>query len=290
MADVEKQNLPDRPSIFNNITNVEDDFSQLKETEYSFDHRITRLSKGSVVLTVFNIFRSFVAIGVLTLPYAVSLTGPVIALIAQLIVGFIIYTSVRLLLEVADDISFKGANYETLGKLLWGKVGQRLVLISLYMCSIATFMGGILFTVDFLNFAFCSHDVAAFCGSKPSYLLVAFVVSVIISLVQSLRPFGYISIASTVIIIISLLSLSVYNFHFIATTKEIMKERWTFFNIKNFFSYLGIALYTTEGIALVLPIRASFKDNKSFPKVFTITFVFINFFYILIGVFSYLVS
>lgn len=62
------------------------------------------------------------------------------------------------------------------------------------------------------------------------------------------------------------------------------------FRPQGFLSFLGIALYTTEGIALVLPVRASFKDNKNFSKVFYATFIFIVWCYLTIGVLSYIVN
>ena len=76
-----------------------------------------------------------------------------------LIIGIVVFLGTRALLEVADDSKFKGANYEVLGKLLWGKKGETIIVILLTICAISVFMGGILFTVDFLDFAFCSHEI-----------------------------------------------------------------------------------------------------------------------------------
>lgn len=61
-------------------------------------------------------------------------------------------------------------------------------------------------------------------------------------------------------------------------------------NFNGLLAFLGIALYTTEGIGLVLPLRASFKDNKGFSKVFVGTFIFIVWCYIALGVLSYIVN
>ncbi len=66
-----------------------------------------------------------------------------------------------------------------------------------------------------------------------------------------------------------------------------MHERLTKVNFSNFLTFLGIGLYTTEGIGLILPIWASFKDNKNFPKVFTATYVFIIWCYLTLGILSY---
>lgn len=107
--------------MFDNITNYELDFSLYDKSEYSFDQRITKTSHRSIILTVFNTFRSFVAIGILTLPFGVKLVGPFLGFIILMFNGFLVFITTFLLLEIADNSRFKGSNYEVLGKLLWGK-------------------------------------------------------------------------------------------------------------------------------------------------------------------------
>lgn len=63
----------------------------------------------------------------------------------------------------------------------------------------------------------------------------------------------------------------------------------TKFDITHFLTFLGVSFYTAEGIGLVLPVRASFKNNKKFGKVFYGTFIFIMWCYISLAVLSYLV-
>lgn len=112
-----------RQSMFDNITNVELDFSMYNQSEFSFDQRITKTNHKSIILTVFNTFRSFVAIGILTLPYGVKMVGPFLGFLIILFIGFIVFITTQFLLEIANDSKFKGSNYEILGKLLWGKAG-----------------------------------------------------------------------------------------------------------------------------------------------------------------------
>lgn len=150
-------------------------------------------------------------------------------------------------------------------------------------------MGGTLFSIDFLDFAFCSHHIDSLCHSKIKFLFFALILSLIISLIESLKPFGYISIASTFIIILAIFSMTVYNLYFLFTTDLDLTIRLGKYNIKNFLTFLGVSFYTAEGIGLVLPVRASFKNNKSFGKVFYGTFIFIMWCYISLAVLSYLV-
>ncbi len=145
--------------MFDNITNVDLDFSMYDKSEYSFNKRIQTSSSRSLILTIFNTFRSFVAIGILSLPFAIKMVGPILGFFGIFGVGIIVYLGTHALLEVADDSKFKGANYEILGKLLWGKAGENFIVILLTICAISVFIGGVLFTVDFLDFAFCSHGI-----------------------------------------------------------------------------------------------------------------------------------
>lgn len=125
----------------------------------------------------------------------------------------------------------------------------------LYICCIATFMGGTLFSIDFLDFAFCSHNIESLCHSRNIFLFIALIISFIISLIESLKFFGYISITSTFIICIALFSMTTYNLHFLTTTNIDLSIRMEKVEFKNFLNFLGIAFYTTEGIGLILPIR-----------------------------------
>ena len=183
------------------------------------------------------------------------MVGPALGFLGLLIVGIVVFLGTQALLEVANDSKFKGANYEILGKLLWGKKGENTIVILLTICAISVFMGGVLFTIDFLDFAFCSHGVENLCHSKTNYLIAAFIISIVIALVENLKVFGYLSIISTFFIILSIFSISFYNLGFLFDTDIDITSRVTQFKPEGFLSFLGIALYTTEGICLVLPVR-----------------------------------
>lgn len=150
-------------------------------------------------------------------------------------------------------------------------------------------MGGVLFSIDFLDFAFCSHNVESLCHSKKIFMTFALIVSIFITLIESLKPFGYVSIFSTFIIILSVLSMTIYNLQYVAVTNEDLTDRLTEFKFSKIFSFIGLAFYTAEGIGLVLPVRATFKDNEKFSKVFYATFTFIIWVYVVLGILSYIV-
>lgn len=236
---------------------------------------------------MFNIFRSFVAIGILTLAYGVSIVGPVLAFLELILIGLIVAVTTYFLLEISNASKFKGANLEILGKLLWGKAGHKLIISLLTLASIVSFMGGVLFSIDFLEFAFCSHHIDSFCHSKKTFLLLSMFVSFGISIIESLKPFGYVSITSTFVILIGFISITAYNLFYVVTTTEDLSDKLTRFNVKGFFTFFGLAFYTAEGIGLIIPLRSTFKDNEGFSKVFFGTFTLILWVYIVLAILSY---
>lgn len=75
-------------------------------------------------MSFFNLFRSYVGIGVMALPFSVNKVGPLLATIIFLLISAIMVTCTYLLLEIADNSRFKGNKYETVGELVWGLKGK----------------------------------------------------------------------------------------------------------------------------------------------------------------------
>lgn len=110
--------------MFDNITNFELDFSAHDNPDVTFHQRLAITpSKRSVILTIFNVFRSFVGMGILTLPFGVKIVGSFLGFFIVILMGIIVSLATHLLLEIANDSKFKGSNYEVLGRLVFGKGG-----------------------------------------------------------------------------------------------------------------------------------------------------------------------
>lgn len=159
----------------------------------------------------------------------------------------------------------------------------------LSLASMSIFMGAVLFSVEFLDYAFCEHNVESLCHSKKIFLTFALIMAVGISAIESLKPFGYVSVASTFIIVISFFSIAIYNMKFIVTTHIDMTDRITDFWMSKIFQFIGLAFYAAEGIALVIPVRGSFKNNKEFVRLYYSTFTFVVWAYTIMGILGYMV-
>jgi len=57
------------------------------------------------------------------------------------------------------------------------------------------------------------------------FLVFALIFSVLIGLIQSLKPFGYVSLISTIFIVIALISITLYNVGYIFDTEDDLRPR-----------------------------------------------------------------
>lgn len=81
--------------------------------------------------TAFNVFRSFVGLGILTLPYAFSKGGVMLSSFALILITFFSWYGVKLYIEVAEDIGFEGAKLQDLVRIAMGKKGAKFTAINI---------------------------------------------------------------------------------------------------------------------------------------------------------------
>jgi solute carrier family 36 (proton-coupled amino acid transporter) len=59
------------------------------------------------------------------------------------------------------------------------------------------------------------------------------------------------------------------------------------FNPHNYLIFLGTAIYTFEGIGIVLPVKDTCKNPQDYPKILTTMMVFLIVIFIIFGLFNY---
>lgn len=135
-------------NLFNNITNPDLDFS-VSRKENSFNNQEEKkIELKNFGLSFFNLFRSFVAIGILTLPFGISTVGPLVALFAFGLSFYLLITSTQFLLVVANELKFKGVQLDVLGQFFWGKLGYNMIMIVMQFSLVSCYIGGLIFFKD----------------------------------------------------------------------------------------------------------------------------------------------
>jgi amino acid permease len=145
--------------------------------------------------------------------------------------------------------------------------------LSVVVAQLSVCVASIVFTTDFLDFVFCQHQVASLCHHKSYYLLASFLLSLCIVPIESLACFAYVSLMSIVAILASVTTISLYSASFLRENKPPSQ----LFEAGGLASFIGISLFSMEGIGMVFPIRSSMKDVSSYPPLYRCVMVSVFF-------------
>lgn len=88
--------------MYNNISDKHLEFSNNYLNSAELLNNPHYPSKRNVFFSFFNLLRSYVGIGVMSLPYSVAIVGPLWAVILYIYIAFVIILCTHLVLEVAD--------------------------------------------------------------------------------------------------------------------------------------------------------------------------------------------
>ena len=95
--------------------------------------------------TAFNVFRSFVGLGILTLPYAFSQAGTYLAILSLIAITALSWYGVKLYIEVAEDIGYEGAKLQDLVRIAIGKNGGKFAAINIIVIQLAVCIASVVF-------------------------------------------------------------------------------------------------------------------------------------------------
>lgn len=108
-------------------------------------------------------------------------------------------------------------------------------------CAIAS----VVFTVDFMDYVFCHHNVEALCHHKFKFLAFSFIISSCIVMIENLACFAYISLISIVAILTSLATILYYDVSFVFDRTRPVAP-YSLFKLGGTASFIGIALFAME--------------------------------------------
>lgn len=163
----------------------------------------------------FMIFRSFVGIGVLTIPHSVQSFGVNGSAVLFVIFTFMFLYVLDLVLKIAVDLGYTGSRYsmftsieeliEKSGNGKWKTVfsiinNWMMVSIGIVSC---IFSGRRFSSVMFFDWAACNFGWVQICGNKWLTHLIAFAFVLPMCLPRSLAVYSITSVAAAVIILLA---------------------------------------------------------------------------------------
>ena len=228
------------------------------------------------------LLKSFVGTGVLFLPRAFLNGGLLFS--SLMLVGVSLLSYYCFILLVSTRLKVEGS-YGDIGGILYGKVMRSLILSSIVLSQIGFVAAYIVFT---------SENLQAFVIAVSEYsikidikfmVLMQLVIFLPLSLIRDISKLGFTAFVADVFIMLGLLYLYYFDIatlvqnHGVADVVPFNPNSWTLF--------IGTAIFTFEGIGLIVPIQESMKNPAKFPPVLAVVMVIITIIFTSMGALSY---
>ncbi|KAF2702941.1 amino acid transporter-like protein [Pleomassaria siparia CBS 279.74] len=244
--------------------------------------RAKQEGKASPTGAALLLLKSFVGTGVLFLPRAFLNGGMVFSNIVLLGVAGLSYYCFVLLVSTRLAVQH---SFGDMGYHLYGNWMRNLVNFSLVLSQIGFSSAYIVFVSENLQaFVLAVTDCKTLIDIKYM-ILMQMVIFLPLSLYRNINNIQKLALVADVFILLGL----VYLYYFdiltivgqggISDIKSFNKESWTLF--------IGTAIFTFEGIGLIIPIQSGMKNPKKFPNVLGLVMIIITVVFISMGALSY---
>lgn len=228
------------------------------------------------------LLKSFVGTGVLFLPKAFLNGGMLFSSLVLLAVSTLSYYCFILL--VNSRLKIEGS-FGDIGGVLYGKNMRRIILGSIVLSQLGFVSAYIVFTAENLQaFVLAVTKCKSFIDIK-FMVLMQLVIFLPLSLVRDISKLGFTALIADVFILLGLIYLFYYDIITISAQGGVSDIKA--FNPSTWTLFIGTAIFTYEGIGLIIPIQESMKRPQQFAGVLAGVMVVITLIFLGAGALSY---
>ena len=237
--------------------------------------------KSSPTSAALLLLKSFVGTGVLFLPKAYLNGGMMFSNLVLLGVALLSYYCFILL--VNSRLKVEGS-FGDIGGILYGRWMRVLILTSVALSQIGFVSAYIVFTAESMQaFVLAVSKCQTFIDIK-FMILIQLVIFLPLSLIRDISKLGLTAIVAEIFIALGLFYLGYFDIY--TMTKHGVADI-TNFNPRDWTLFIGTAIFTFEGVGLIIPIQSSMKDPAKFPSVLAGVMISITVLFIGMGALSY---
>ncbi|OAA54296.1 amino acid transporter [Niveomyces insectorum RCEF 264] len=227
------------------------------------------------------LLKSFVGTGVLFLPRAYLSGGMLFSNLVLLFVAALSYYCFVLL--VTTRLRVEGS-FGDIGGILYGKWLRFLILTSIVISQIGFVAAYIVFTSENLQAVLLAVSDCTRLVPIKYLILLQMLVFFPFSLLRDINKLGVTALVADAFIVVGLAYLFYFDVHTLAT--EGLADI-TLFNPNSWTLFIGTAIFTFEGIGLIIPIQESMRHPEKFPKVMFAVMIIITTIFVTMGAVSY---
>ncbi|EME80698.1 GLN1 polyamine transporter [Pseudocercospora fijiensis CIRAD86] len=275
-------------------TTIQDDGSDRDERDWGEDSALLTPAKrkrkrkaqpkgkGTPFGAAMLLLKSFVGTGVLFLPRAYLNGGMAFSNIVLFFLAALSYYCFILLVSIRLKIH---ASYGDMGSKIYGNYFRNLINFSLVISQIGFSSAYIVFVAENLR-AFVLAVTRCKTDLNVGYMiLMQMIIFLPMSLYRNINHIQKMALLADAFILLGLVYVYYYDVytivrqHGIADIQNFNANYWTLL--------IGTAIFTFEGVGLVIPIQSGMAEPKKFPKVMATVMIIVTVVFISAGALSY---
>lgn len=246
--------------------------------------RIRAQGDASNLKSFFTLLKAFVGTGIMFLPKAFKNGGMLFSSITLLTVAAVTMLCFQLLLQCRARY---GGGYGELGQAIGGSRLRSIILSSIMLSQICFVCAGLIFTADniasFLTAVTPSKSVPL---STNALIGIQVVALIPMSYIRNISKLGPLAILADIFIAMGLVYIYWYDIGAISSMHG-FHPSVELFNPRDFTLTIGSAIFTFEGIGLILPIQSSMAHPEHFNKLLGLVMLIITVIFCSVGVLCY---
>ncbi|KAG9321431.1 hypothetical protein KVV02_004370 [Mortierella alpina] len=227
--------------------------------------------------------KAFVGTGVLFLPKAFMNGGILFSCLLIAFVATICCISFLMLVQVRLVIR---ENFQDIGLVLFGKYMRLAVLVSVALSQIGFCCAYLIFVSQNIDAVVQTFTKCTFHGIQEKYyILIPLVVLIPLVLIRRMSILSMPSMLANLFIIFGIVYLWYYSINNLAVNG--LGPNIALFNRDDFALFIGTAVFSFEGIGLVIPITESMAEPEKFPRVLAMTITVVALIFASVGALCY---
>ncbi|CCF59776.1 hypothetical protein KAFR_0H03660 [Kazachstania africana CBS 2517] len=220
--------------------------------------------KTSTFKAVLLLLKSFVGTGVLFLPKAFSNGGWGFSSLCLLMCAVLSYYCFILLIITKDKVGVAG--YGDMGEVLYGSKMKLAILASIALSQIGFSAAYTVFTATNLQ-VFCQGALNLPDGSLGLgiFIVLQALIFIPLSLTRNIAKLSVTALLADLFILLGLIYVYYYAIYYVAKN-SIATATMVWFNNSDWSLFIGTAIFTFEGIGLLIPIQESMRHPEKFQS------------------------
>ncbi|KAI3318135.1 transmembrane amino acid transporter protein-domain-containing protein [Xylariaceae sp. AK1471] len=230
----------------------------------------------------FTLLKAFVGTGIMFLPKAFDNGGMLFSTITMVVVSAVTMVAFHLLLACKAQT---GGGYGDIGEAIAGSRMRTLILSSITISQIGFVCSGIVFVAENLTSFLAAVTHGRSLISSTMLILVQVIVLVPLSYIRNMAKLGAVALLADVFILIGVTYIYWYDIAHIAS--EGINPTVVLFNPSRYTLMIGSAIFTFEGIGLILPIQSSMAKPQHFEWLLGVVMFLITIIFTAVGILCY---